>query len=114
MPQPKNDPPSPEQSTGLGCFVRLVWLLLGNALMGLCLLFIARNKSIESLWSKFDWGYWITVAACLAVRYLDITRCHGRTAMDKPATLADWRHYALILLIAGVVLWAGAHAIGRM
>jgi hypothetical protein len=107
MPKLTSDPSSAGQNTGLGCLLRLGWLVFGHGLMGFCL-FILFGATPEWAWSKHDSVYWFAVALCLVVRYIDITRYDGRTGSGEPATLTDWRRYALILVAVALVLWGAA------
>ena len=54
------------------------------------------------------------VGVLLLVRFVDITRLNGLTAEGEPASLAHWRRYAAMLLVASTLLWLLAHAGGRL
>ncbi|MBI5440817.1 MAG: hypothetical protein HY900_06360 [Deltaproteobacteria bacterium] len=93
-----------------GCLARLFWMAAGNVL----LFFLAAgifSKSPGAL-SGLDLGYWLVVAASLAVRYADIRYLGGRTANGVSATLRDWGRYAAILVGVALVVWGAAHLMG--
>ncbi len=53
-----------------------------------------------------------SLAGCLvAVRYADIRYLGGRTAEGVPATMAHWRRYVLVLMVASTAVWLTAHII---
>ena len=109
MSKPESLAPVPRQSTGLGCLMRLGWLVIGHGLIFLSALFIYECRGGFVL-SARDVVFWAAVAACLVVRYLDVTYFHGLTASGEPATTAHWRRYAVILLLVAAALWGGVHA----
>jgi hypothetical protein len=109
MPEPKNDTSTRETSTGLGCLIRLLWMLIGHAVMALSALTIAQGVGFHV--GVPDVVFAVATVACIAVRYWDITRFAGLTAGGEPATVTDWRRYTLILLLVALVLWGVAHGI---
>ena len=98
----KYDPPA-------GCFFRLFWMMIGNLVLLFCAYFIAQHRS--SLLSIADAFYWIVVGSLLAARYVDIRYLYGLTAEGDPASMADWRRYAVLVLIASTGLWLVVHAV---
>lgn len=103
-------PPSPQDTprepTGcLGALVRLTWLVFGNGVLFVLALKIVRSEGF----SVFDALYWAVVAGIIGLRYFDITRLGGLTTSCTPATLRDWRRYALGLAGIAAVLWVSAH-----
>jgi len=54
--------------------------------------------------------FWCIIPAMIIVRFLDIKFLDGRTTTDKPATLAHWRKYAVLLIIISAIIWLVAHA----
>ena len=98
----KYDPPA-------GCFLRLFWMLIGNLILLFCAYSITQNRS--SFFSVADAFYWAAVGCLLAVRYADIRYLKGLTADGDPASMAHWRRYAGLVLIASTCLWLVVHAV---
>ena len=89
--------------SGLGFFVRLYWMFVGNALLMFLLGFIySKHSKFPSL---LDAAYLGALASLILVRYVEIQFLNGQTGEGKPATLAHWRRYAKIVAPAGVVGW---------
>jgi hypothetical protein len=89
-----------------GCFVRLLWMMLGNAALAFIAIFILHSKP-EGLLFK-DIAFLNIVAVIILARYLDIKYLHGQTADGIPATMAHFRKYAAIAvpIYLGVLLMA--------
>ena len=100
----KYDPPA-------GCFLRIFWMLIGNAILLACAYGIIQHRS--SLLSMADALYWATVGSLFAARYIDIRYLYGLTAEGDPATMAHWGRYATVLGVVSTGLWLGAHAIAH-
>jgi hypothetical protein len=64
-------------------------------------LFIAQGKGIIA-----DLGFLALALAIILVRFIDIKHLKGETLDNRPATLRDWRRYALMILIAAGLLYA--------
>jgi hypothetical protein len=96
-----------DQMTGAGCLVRLIWMMFGNGVLILCLIFIAGHKG--SFLSAADVVFWVVVPALIWLRYIDITRMKGMTVYAQPATLSHWKRYVGILLAISVLAWVAAH-----
>lgn len=97
----------PANTSLLGCLIPVFWMLVGNGLLAFCALVIAANQT--SFLSAADALYWITVGCLLAARYTDVRYLGGRTSEGTPATMADWRRYAIVLAAASIVVWIVAH-----
>ena len=97
----KYDPPA-------GCFLRIFWMIIGNAILLACAYGIVQHRS--SLLSIADALYWAIVGSLLAARYVDIRYLYGLTSEGDPATMDDWRRYAKVLGMVSAGLWLGAHA----
>lgn len=109
MPAEHPRPPAPATppTNPAGCFLRVVWMLLGNAALLITALKIAENHN--SRFSIADAIFWGVVIATATVRYLDIRRFGGHTATGKPASPADFRRYVLLLIGFALLLWLVAH-----
>ena len=68
----------------------------------------ATNKQ-DSILGLLARVFWITIAAIILVRYLDIKFWGGMTAAGGPATIANWNRYTVALLIGSAVIWALFH-----
>jgi hypothetical protein len=89
--------------------LRLIWTVAGNAAIYLSLATIAATS--PPLPSYLDIIVGVAFVVMLATRWIDITRCGGRTLSDEPATPRHWRRY--VVMLGGVTLaaWALAHRI---
>jgi len=96
-----------KQGTALGIMARLFWMLLGNAILALSVVFIFENKG--GFFHTADWVFWITVATLMLVRYLDIRLLGGTTATGADATTAHWVKYVALLVACSATIWALAH-----
>ena len=93
----------PANNSSLGCLVRLAWMVFGNLILVLCLFGISQRP-----WRIFDFVdaiYLVTVAALVALRYVDIRYYAGTTSTGEPATLADWRAYSWRVVGLAVAAW---------
>jgi len=93
-----------------GCLARVFWMGLGNLVLVLAAVAIAQNQAGFAL-SAIDAVYWAVAVCLLAVRYADIQWLGGQTADNQPATSADWRRYAAVVMAASAAIWLGAHLI---
>lgn len=98
----------PNEENASGCFVRLVWMLLGNIVLAISAISIAKHSSLLSAADAVFWG---TVVVLIWVRHIDVARLHGQTAAGQPATMAHWRRYAILLVSLSSLLWIVVHAI---
>jgi hypothetical protein len=89
--------------------LRIFWMLGGYIVLAVCALFIATNK--EALFSAKDPVFWVVAGLMVWARYVDIARYHGTTSDGQPATLANWRGYAMVVVAVAGVTWAAAHAV---
>lgn len=90
--------------SGKSLLARLFWLAGGNlALLAVAALILRDDHAVLSAMSL---AYWTIVAALAGVRYLDVARLGGMTSDGKPATMTDFRRYAVKLLAIAAALWA--------
>lgn len=118
---PWKSPPMPEHALNTphtpdappiapaGCLLRLVWSIAGSGAIYLALATIGATRA--PLPSGLDFIVGITLILMLAARWVDITRCNGRTLHDEPATLWHWRRYAVLLVGSTLAAWTLAHLI---
>lgn len=102
-------PSDPSTTAPAGCLLRLVWTMGGSAAIYLVLATIAATK--PPLPSALDFIVGGTLLVMVAARWLDITRCNGRTLNDEPATLRHWRRYTVLLITSTLAAWALARLI---
>ena len=100
---------SSAQTGALGCLVRLYWMMLGHAVLFFSLLLIARAGGLAL--SAADVVYWAAVFSLVVIRYVDVRYLGGSTSTGQPASLSDWRRYALLLTLLSLVAWAAAHGL---
>ena len=111
MSKPERETTSiPVMSAG-DCWVRLGWMLFGTAALVISTTVIASSRSFPS---AADAVFWFSVVACIALRYLDVSRRTGLTVTGEPATMRHWRRYALIMGVAAPIVWGAAHAISYL
>jgi hypothetical protein len=106
----KVDPPPSQteyQDPG-GCLARLTWMLVGNLALVVMALLVYKSAG----WSIADLAYWLIAGVVIGARYIDIVRFKGTTIHEVPATMADFRRYALLVLAAGAALFAVARTLG--
>jgi hypothetical protein len=97
-----------KNSSALGLLARLFWMLIGNAILVISGVSILHN---EKGFHIADAIFWITVAILIPVRYLDIKLWEGGTSTGRPATMTDWRRYAVMLLGIGGGIWLILHLV---
>lgn len=88
-----------------GCmplFLRLTWMALGNAALFLCAALVAKGTAPIAM----DIIFFMVVIGLIVIRYVDITRFKGQTSEGKPATLAHWRRYTVLVAVISIGVWA--------
>jgi len=108
----QNDQTSDKQGSGLGIIMRLFWMVFGNAVLFISIMFIFQHEG--GVFHAADVVFWITVAALVIVRYLDIKVLGGLTVTGVPASTAHWTKYVAILLISSTAVWGFAHAVNYL
>jgi hypothetical protein len=99
-----------KQSSGLGCLLRMIWLLAGNAAAFLSGVWIALNAG-KAFFTVVDIVYMAGVFAVVLSRYLDIRYFQGTTGTGEPATIGHWRKHAAFVISGSLVAWVIAHGI---
>lgn len=89
--------------------LRLFWALVGHAIIYMSLAGIAVHKA--EFPAPLDAAVWITVAAMLVARRLDIVRYGGQTLYGEPATLGHFRRFALLLVTVTAAASVMVHAL---
>ncbi len=111
VPEPLDSQERTNPSTGcLPLFLRLTWMAFGNLALFICAGLIVRQSAPIFT----DIAYFLIVVGLVLARYIDITQCNGLTSDEKPATLADWRRYAVLLVLIATSLWVLAHWVSSL
>lgn len=98
------DPSVPGNDKSAGCLARLYWMAGGNVLFCFALVDLAqKNPRFPAPMDAVCLG---AVASLLFVRFVDIRHCRGLTGEGQPASMDDWRKYALGISAIGVAAWA--------
>jgi hypothetical protein len=95
------------QTEATGCLpilLRMFWMMFGFVGLLILAAFVAKGTAPVVM----DVAYFAVASGIIAVRYVDIAKFKGQTAEGKPATLADWRRYALMMAVISGGLWAVA------
>jgi hypothetical protein len=108
----QNDQPAEKYDNPLSLLARLFWMLVGNAILFFTTIFTFINQG--KMFNAADVVFWITVAALVLTRYIDVKFLGGMTVTDKPASMANWRKYTMFLLICSTAVWALSHAINYL
>jgi len=111
MTEPTTATPS-KQDTMTGCFLRFMWMAVGNIVLFFLAIFIAQSGGWQPTWR--DAAFVAVVLALIAVRYVDIRLFEGKDAEGKQATMIDWRRYAVLLIAVAVGLLLLAHLVGAL
>ena len=90
-PSPPQQPTAPKESAS-GCLLRIYWMMVGNALLFAAAYNIAHT---ESALTWIDLLFALFILCLLAARYIDIRHLRGRTSDGQPATIEDWKRYAI-------------------
>ena len=101
-------PAPPAESAGcLSVIARVLWLALGN----IALLFLLVPIALGRRFSYLDVIFWGILVALLAIRFADIRFLRGQDADGAPATMADWRRYAVLVVAIAGGAWTVVHII---
>jgi hypothetical protein len=111
MTEPTTATPS-KQDTMTGCLLRLTWMAGGNLALFFVAIAIAQSDGWQPTWR--DAAFVAVALALIAVRLVDIRMFEGRDTEGKPATMANWRRYAVRLIAVAVSLLLPAHLVGAL
>jgi hypothetical protein len=95
-----------------GLLLRFFWMLLGNVILIISVIFIFQGKDWKL--HTADAFFWGTAVALVLARYLDIKFYNGLTAAGEPASIANWRKYAITLLISSAAIWILTHLVNYL
>jgi hypothetical protein len=97
------------QQSGLGYLARFIWMLIGPAVAIISLMVMFQNQ--QGRFSSADTVLWCAIVACVGLRYLDISRLNGLKATGEPASIADWRRYAIVVVVVALAIWGIARRV---
>jgi hypothetical protein len=109
---PTNPPKSQRSDPLLGCVLRLAWMGGLPAVLFFSALFLADGRTIAGIPPTLILAATVTLA--VEVRWVDVVVAKGQTAEGQPATLRDWRRYAVILTATAAGLWLLAVVAARL
>jgi len=109
MPDARNDKDAPPTGA-LGCLLRVFWMLGGVAILLYSAIWIATESGNAQL-SAVDAVFGAGLFAAILARYLDIRYFNGTKGTGEPATMADWRRYAALMVVLGFTAWGIAHGV---
>jgi hypothetical protein len=99
-----------------GLFLRIYWMMLGNAVLAIVVAFLVFRPEIPALLLLAVYGF--AVLSLPVARFVDIRYCDGRTADGRPADLAHWSRYVRILVPSALALfgmvWGLRFFVGRV
>lgn len=78
----------------------------GNGLLAYMVFYVIHHPSRSVMIPGLMYAG--TLIAMIVVRYVDIRFLNGETAEGKPATLAHWRQYSVILIAVALIVWIAA------
>lgn len=89
-----------------GCLLRLYWMIGGFLIAVLCGVSVVHH---QGGFSPVDIVYWAAILGVPAARYADMRHFNGRRADGEPMTLADWKRFTVLAVIAGLIGWVAIH-----
>lgn len=95
--------------SSLGCFVRVVWPLLGAVTLILVSSLILRRPPWT--FTVLDFLYWGIVLGCVFARYADVAMLGRRTGKGEPVTVRRFALESLAIVGAGAAVWAVLHSV---
>jgi hypothetical protein len=98
----------PEYQNPAGCLTRIFWMMMGPCALLLAAVSVQRSAG----WSIADAALWLIVGLLIIARYVDMVRYKGTTTDGEPTTMAHFKKYVLLVLLAGTATWAVARALG--
>jgi hypothetical protein len=99
-----------DQNTSLFAgLLRVVWMILGHAAILILATIIIADSQGTFTWR--DIAIACVAMVVIGARYLDISRYHGETADGAPATMTDFKRYAMKVAIGTPVVWGAAHVL---
>ena len=110
MPTP-SDEPQPTKSSTAGCFVRLIWMIIGPVFAVISVVSIYFHRGDVSY---RDLMLLAAVFMMLGARYIDITMLGGATVTGERASFSVWKRYALSVSLMIMLAWIAAYLFSRI
>jgi len=103
-------PDRPNPHSALSLLLRIFWTFFGLAALGLTLAWIGtRSRGVLSVG---DAVFAALAVALVVVRLIDVRFLHGETSDgDRPATMADWARYSLLVVLGSAGGWLAVRAV---
>ncbi|HPQ70844.1 MAG TPA: hypothetical protein PKW95_17095 [bacterium] len=102
---------SPPQGNAIGCLARIFWIA---GILPLVIFAVEIGYKRQARLTLIDLFFWLLAFAMIAVRYADVRWFAGTTTDGKPATMATWRRYALLIGALTLGMWGAAQGIAFM
>ncbi|MCZ7643777.1 MAG: hypothetical protein M5U26_00600 [Planctomycetota bacterium] len=109
---PESDVVSAPPKGGFGCLLRIYWMFAGCVAPAYAAVIIAREG--EGQPGVADAVFALGLITLLAARFVDIRSYNGKTGEGAPATMADFRRYAVGVVLIGLAVYGGAQALARL
>lgn len=103
-----NDQSTRPQTSVAGCFVRIYWMFLGNAVPLFSAIMLATNQGSRIALIVV---YWTGIAALLLARFVEFRCSQGVLTDDRPAGTRDLLRYTFIVLLAGAATFLAAFSL---
>lgn len=101
--------PAGAREDSLSRAYRLAWLYGGIPFVVLAAIFIAAGRAP----GLADFLFWVAVIWIVIVRYVELSCLAEGFLQPSPDSLRKWRRFAVVLAIAGGVLYSLARIAGR-
>lgn len=92
-------------------FGRLLWMMIGPLTLVLVIYFIATSGTGWT--TTADLLYFVILGGMMLGRWLEFRGGSPETSTGEPATAADLRHYILMLVTVGPIVWALTNLVGN-
>lgn len=84
-------------------------MLVANAVIFFSAILIVKTSNPAL--SAFDILFAGGLIASVAARFADIRHFNGTTCTGEPATMLDWRRYAITMVFLMALIWGAAHGL---
>jgi hypothetical protein len=98
-----------QHSSGFVQLGRIVWIALGPAVLAISAMYIVERGASWN--SPATYFYFVTLAAIVLGRWVEVRSGHPLTSTGEPATPKDFYRYVVLVLLIGVTIWGLANAI---
>ena len=98
-------------SPGFAQMGRLLWIALGPGILAITAMYIFVEGT--GWHTSADYVFFVTLAAMILGRWLEVLGGHPLTGVGEPATPKDFYRYVVVVLGTGVTLWILVNAFGN-